>query len=91
MDKKSPLKTGEGWAIYQDGGNVWIKFNHKPDGRTIVKLRRIATWFSTEKAWRANADHLNTLHDIGTSAETWESVGEEPPSWFSDDDYPIFH
>ncbi len=86
-----PVKTGDGWVIYLEGDSAWIKFNHKPDGDTLVKLRRVAAWQSDVKAWRAPCDLLEALKHIGGGAETWESVGEDPPSWLDDADYPIFH
>jgi len=89
-DKKL-IKCGEGWVIYTTPGAAWIKFNHKPDGETLAKLRRVAVWHSDEKAWRAHPDEIDTLSDIGGKAETWESVGEDPPHWLDDADYPIFH
>ena len=88
---KKPVKVGAGWSVYTTPGCAWIKFNHKPDGETLVKLRNCATWERDEKAWRAHPDCVDELVRIGDGAETWESVGEDPPSWLSDDDYPIFH
>lgn len=89
--KARPVKIGEGWVIYIEGDSAWIKFNHKPDGETLVKLRRVATWQSDAKAWRAHRDCVDTLCAIGGKAVTWESVGEDPPHWLDDADYPIFH
>lgn len=89
--KARVVKRGAGWVIYQEGDSVWIKFNHRPDGETLTKLRSVAVWHSHEKAWRAHPDDLASLRDIGGKAETWESVGEDPPCWLDDADYPIFH
>jgi hypothetical protein len=85
------IKQGDGWTVYTEPGSAWIKFKHKPDGRTLARLRGIAAWDCDAKAWRAHPDRAVALVAIGDAAETWESVGEDPPSWLDESDYPIFH
>jgi hypothetical protein len=80
------MKTGDGWYTYISQGCSWIKFNHKPDGETLNKLRRFANWDPLMKAWRAHLDRLEDLELIGDKAVTWESVGETPDDMFGNED-----
>ena len=88
---KTAVRAGDGWAVYTTPDGAWIKFNHKPDGATLSKLRNVAVWDPMERAWRADPRSAPDLLAIGDKAQTWESVGEDPPSMFDDADYPIFH
>lgn len=77
--------------MYTTPDAAWIKFNHKPDGTTLSRLRNAAAWDSVERAWRAHPDTVPVLLAIGDQAMTWESVGEDPPSGLDEADYSIFH
>lgn len=90
------MKThnGEGWVVTEHDGKVFVKFDHKPDGDTLRSLKRSSfTYDSDRRTWWiwATPGRYEKALDIGMHAVTWESVGENPPSWFDDDDYPIFH
>lgn len=91
MTPKVIVRSGDGWLIYTETGSAWIKFNHKPDEGTLSRLRAVGAWDSVERAWRAHPDAVPDLLAIGDRAQTWESVGEDPPSWLDDNDYSIFH
>lgn len=89
-------ERGAGWTIEVRDGFILLRFNHKPDDRTLVRLRTSRfTWgvCCHQRCWyAAYAD--DTFQEglaIVSCAETWESVGEDPPSWLDDDDYPFFH
>jgi hypothetical protein len=76
--RHQPVRRGDGWAVYSTPEGAWAKFTCKPDGETLAKLRRLASWDRDEKAWRAPLERLADLCSIVECAETWESVGDTP-------------
>lgn len=85
---------GEGWTVLEKDGRVVVKFDHKPDGDTLRSLKRASfTYDSDTRSWWvwATLGRYEKALDIAMHAVTWESVGEDPPSWLDEADYPIFH
>ncbi len=83
---------GPGWVVFVHDGEACIKFDSKPHGGILQKLRAVATYDPGRRVWRAHPVSLDKLLEIGRGAETWESVGEDDESGpYSRDDYPIFH
>lgn len=78
------IQHGSGWFIFERNGDAWLKFNHKPDGETLTKLRAFARYETSDKAWRAPYNWLDALKRVADKAQTWESIGETPDSWGED-------
>lgn len=89
-------KHGEGWTIETRDRFILLRFDYRPDGRTLARLRTSRfTWGMCchQQYWYA-AYAEDTLQEglaIARDVQTWESVGEEAPSWLDDADYPFFH
>lgn len=89
-------ERGDGWTVETRDRFILLRFNHRPDGRTLSRLH--ASRFAwgvccSQQCWYA-AYAEDTLQEglaIARDAETWESVGEDAPSWLDDADYPFFH
>lgn len=88
-----PEVRGDGWRLYEHDRFAILKFNHCPDGGTLAKLRRSRfDWSYSRRAWYAAMSHEAWLEaqTIARLAETWESVGESPPSVWDGMDDPGF-
>lgn len=89
-------KQGQGWKFVERSDRVELRFNSKPDVKTIQQLKQAGMSYDPRRRlWWAYAKPgsliCRDVLKIAEQAVTWESVGEDPPSPFSDDDYPIFH
>ncbi len=88
------FQQGPGWLVSEHDGKVLVKFDEKPDGDTLRSLKKASFTYDVERRlwwiWATPGRYDKAL-DIAMHAVTWESVGEDPPSWLDADDYPIFH
>lgn len=80
---------GSGWTIYEKDRLVFIKFNHRPSCVPQLNRSRFC-WREWDKVWFAAAsdEAWAEAKEIAEGAETWESVGETPPSLWDDCEDP---
>jgi hypothetical protein len=74
-----------GWRLWERYRLVFLKYNHKPDAATVVKLNLSRLWWhAADRVWFAAASQEAWLEaqTIACVSQTWESVGEDPPSPF---------
>lgn len=81
---------GPGWRVFERHGSLRVKFNHQPDGRTLERLRSFMQWDNALREWFCpfNTNLRRHLLVVAKHAQTWESVGETPPSVWDDCEDP---
>jgi len=86
--KEEVLDSGPGWVILVQNGLLCIMFDNCPDTLTLRRLRGFMRWNPGRRVWEVQDDpnfrrHLGV---VAKYAETWQSVGETPPSIYDDCD-----
>jgi len=81
---------GPGWLLFETADTIVLRFNSKPDSKTLYELKQFMRWSPKQRAWECSLDPRlrERALEIAWEAQTWESVGEPEPSMWDSDDAP---